>query len=180
MTDKTTDRPYRPLVYVASPLSGDVEANNERTRSFCRFVVEQGCIPLAPQLMYPQFMNDEDQAAQVRKICENYLAGMSFIASAADVGLTMSHCGVKRMIQNPRYIGDSFYPAIITEETARKLEDERKRREKILGRDKLKKTEIPAVTIQTSFHIPIVEMKYKDPIKQAEYAYSQIRSEVSD
>lgn len=62
MTDKTTDRPYRPLVYVASPLSGDVETNNERTRSFCRFVVEQGCIPLAPQLMYPQFMNDEDQA----------------------------------------------------------------------------------------------------------------------
>ena len=62
MTDKTTDRPYRPLVYVASPLSGDVEANNERTRSFCRFVVEQGCIPRAPQLMYPQFMNDEDQA----------------------------------------------------------------------------------------------------------------------
>ena len=59
---------------------------------------------------------------------------MSFIASAADVGLTMSHCGVKRMIQNPRYIGDSFYPAIITSETARKLEDERKRREKVLGR----------------------------------------------
>lgn len=84
------------------------------------------------------------------------------------------------MIQNPRYRGDSFYPAIITEETARKLEEERKRREKVLGRDKLKQPEIPVATVQASFQIPLVEMKYKDPIKQADYAYSQIQSEVSN
>jgi len=61
MTDiKSKYRPYRPLVYICSPLSGDVEGNTERTRKFCRFALEKGQIPLAPQLMFPQFMDDSD------------------------------------------------------------------------------------------------------------------------
>lgn len=59
MSDKIKDRTYRPLVYICSPLSGDVEANTERARAFCRFALEQGQIPLAPHLLFPQFMNDD-------------------------------------------------------------------------------------------------------------------------
>lgn len=62
MSDKTKDRTYRPLVYICSPLSGDVEANTERARAFCRYALEQGQIPLAPRLLFPQFMNDDDPA----------------------------------------------------------------------------------------------------------------------
>ena len=51
-------RGYRPLVYVCSPLSGDVERNTEKARRYCRFAVESGCIPLAPHLYFPQFMSD--------------------------------------------------------------------------------------------------------------------------
>lgn len=121
---------------------------------------------------------DEEAAAAVRKICENYLNGMSFIAAAADVGLTMSHCGVKRMIQNKRYLGDSFYPAIITDETAQRIEEERLRREKALGRDKRECKKVKKATVYEEFSMPRVPEKYKDPIKQAEFAYSLIRSEV--
>jgi len=53
-------RAYKPLVYVASPFAGDTERNTERARGFCRFVVSKGCIPLAPHLHYPQFMDDGD------------------------------------------------------------------------------------------------------------------------
>lgn len=59
MSDKIKDRTYRPLVYICSPLSGDVEANTERAKAFCRFALEQGQIPLAPHLLFPQFMNDD-------------------------------------------------------------------------------------------------------------------------
>lgn len=59
MSDKTKDRTYRPLVYICSPLSGDVEANTEKARAFCRYALEQGQIPLAPHLLFPQFMNDD-------------------------------------------------------------------------------------------------------------------------
>lgn len=51
-------RAYRPLAYVCSPLSGDMERNAENTRRYCRFAVDSGCIPLAPHLYFPQFMDD--------------------------------------------------------------------------------------------------------------------------
>ncbi len=52
------ERVYRPLVYICSPFSGDVVYNTERTREFCRFALDSGQIPLAPHLMFPQFMED--------------------------------------------------------------------------------------------------------------------------
>lgn len=55
-------RTYRPLVYVCSPLSGDIAANQENARRYCRFAVNSGCIPLAPHLYFPQFMDDDDGA----------------------------------------------------------------------------------------------------------------------
>lgn len=54
-------RKYRPLVYICSPYSGDVEANVKRARRFSRFAVEQGAIPLAPHLLLPQFMEEETE-----------------------------------------------------------------------------------------------------------------------
>ena len=59
---KNQDRKYRPLVYVASAFSGEVTTNTEKAKQYCRFAMEQGQIPLAPHLMFPQFMNDDDPA----------------------------------------------------------------------------------------------------------------------
>ena len=59
---KNQDRKYRPLVYVASAYSGNVTTNTEKAKQYCRFAMEQGQIPLAPHLMFPQFMNDDDPA----------------------------------------------------------------------------------------------------------------------
>lgn len=50
---------YRPLAYICSPYSSDVEANTEKARRYSRFAVDRGFIPLAPHLLYPQFLNDE-------------------------------------------------------------------------------------------------------------------------
>ena len=47
---------YRPLVYVCSPYSGDVEKNTARARSFCWCAVVKRAIPVAPHLLFPQFM----------------------------------------------------------------------------------------------------------------------------
>ena len=49
---------YRPVVYVCSPLTGDVERNTANAKRYCRFAVEMGCIPIAPHLYFPQFMDD--------------------------------------------------------------------------------------------------------------------------
>lgn len=51
---------YRPLVYICSPYSGDIEVNVELARQFCGFAVGAGKIPFAPHLLFPQFMDDAD------------------------------------------------------------------------------------------------------------------------
>lgn len=51
---------YRPLVYIASPFSGDVNTNIIRAQRYCRFAVKEGYIPLAPHLHFPQFLDDEN------------------------------------------------------------------------------------------------------------------------
>ena len=53
---------FRPIVYICSPYSGDVEGNTSNARRYCRFAVDRGCIPIAPHLLFPQFMNDADEA----------------------------------------------------------------------------------------------------------------------
>ena len=56
-----SEKPYLPLVYIASSFAGDTERNTERAQGYCRFAVSKGCIPLAPHLHYPQFMDDSDR-----------------------------------------------------------------------------------------------------------------------
>ncbi len=51
-------KPYRPLVFVCSPLAGDVARNLENARRYSRFAALQGMIPLTPHLLYPQFLDD--------------------------------------------------------------------------------------------------------------------------
>ena len=49
---------WRPLVYICSPYSEDVEANVEIARRFCRVALQRRTIPIAPHLLFPQFMDD--------------------------------------------------------------------------------------------------------------------------
>ena len=57
--EKAKHRPYRPLVYICSPFAGDIASNTQKARRFCRFALEQGVIPIAPHLLFPQFMDEQ-------------------------------------------------------------------------------------------------------------------------
>ena len=52
---------YRPLVYICSPYSGDMEKNVAKARAFSRFAVLKRAIPIAPHLLFPQFMSEEKE-----------------------------------------------------------------------------------------------------------------------
>jgi len=51
-------RIFRPLVYVCSPYAGDTVRNILAAQKYCRFAVERNAIPIAPHLLYPQFLDD--------------------------------------------------------------------------------------------------------------------------
>lgn len=53
-------RAFRPIVYICSPYSGDVEKNVEAAQKYSRFAVDTGYIPIAPHLLFPQFLNGSD------------------------------------------------------------------------------------------------------------------------
>lgn len=119
----------------------------------------------------------EEEVAQIRKLYEGYLNGLSLVAAAAEAGLTLKHTSVKCIMQNPHLLGDDFYPSIINQETYDAFEAERKRREKALGRDKRAKRPIEARPAPTSFRMREALSVDDDPYRQAEYIYSLIESE---
>ena len=53
-------RAFRPIVYICSPFAGDIDANVKAARAYSHFAVEAGYIPIAPHLLFPQFLNDAD------------------------------------------------------------------------------------------------------------------------
>lgn len=53
-------RAFRPIVYICSPYAGEIEKNVAAARKYSRFAVDSGFIPIAPHLLFPQFLNDGD------------------------------------------------------------------------------------------------------------------------
>lgn len=73
--DKAADKKaaYLPLVYVCSPYAGDVENNVINAKRYSRFTVENHAIPVTPHLLYPQFMDDDDESEREMAMHFNYV-----------------------------------------------------------------------------------------------------------
>ena len=52
---------FRPIVFICSPFAGDVDRNIQKAQGYSRFAVSRNCIPFAPHLLFPQFMDDDDK-----------------------------------------------------------------------------------------------------------------------
>ena len=55
-------RAFRPIIYICSPYAGETESNIKAAQKYSRFAVNKGYIPIAPHLLFPQFLNDTDPA----------------------------------------------------------------------------------------------------------------------
>jgi hypothetical protein len=53
-------RAFRPIVYICSPYAGDTESNIKAAQKYSHFAVNKGYIPIAPHLLFPQFLNDSN------------------------------------------------------------------------------------------------------------------------
>lgn len=94
---------YKPLVYVCSPYSGDVDQNVKNARAFCRFSLEQNCIPLAPHLLFPQFMDDDNPVERDMAMFMNYVL-LGKCSELWVFGHTVSK-GMRQEIQKARQYG---------------------------------------------------------------------------
>ncbi len=46
------------LVFICSPYRGDIEANVNKAKRYCRFAYTEGCVPYASHLLNPQFLDE--------------------------------------------------------------------------------------------------------------------------
>ena len=62
-------REFMPLVYICSRYAPDeehsVEDNIADAIRYSKFAIEQGCIPLASHLLYPQILSDEGEGRRL-------------------------------------------------------------------------------------------------------------------
>jgi hypothetical protein len=119
---------------------------------------------------------DEQAAVQIKTLFQSYLTGDSLATAAKKAAIKSFHAGVGRMLQNKRYLGDEYYPAIIDPDTFAAAEAERIRRAEKLGR--IREPEIKKeVVYPSAFRIIEGTERFDDPFQQAEFAYSLIESE---
>ena len=50
---------FMPVVYICSPYRGDTEGNMTKAQRYSRYAVDKGYIPIAPHLLFPQFVSEE-------------------------------------------------------------------------------------------------------------------------
>lgn len=134
-------------------------------------------IPYGYMIVEGKAVVDQMEASKLKELFNAYLSGLSLMDAAEKAGIKRYHATIARMLTNKRYLGDEYYPKIIDRDTFYKVEDEKIRRAKMLGRiwdDKPKEE----VNKSFRFSMPTPDELYDDPFKQADYAYSLIESEV--
>ena len=92
-------------IYVASKYAGDIAANVENAVWCCRYVIEQGFMPVASHLLYPQILNDN--LPRERELGLKF--GLALLATCDEVWVFTAggeiSSGMEREIEAARRLG---------------------------------------------------------------------------
>lgn len=109
------ERTFRPLVYICSPYAGDVAKNVKRAIEFSRFAVDKGQIPIAPHLLFPQFMS-EDNERELILFMDLILMGKCqevwVLGDTITEGMSLEIEKARKRRQTVRYFNDDFVEVI--------------------------------------------------------------------
>ena len=71
----------RKKVFICSPFRGDVTKNGIKAAGYCRKAYEEGYLPFAPHLFFPQFLNEGSLVERADGIA----MGMTFLKECDEV-----------------------------------------------------------------------------------------------
>lgn len=137
-----------------------------------------GHIPYGYRIENGTAVIDKTAAEQVQRMFADYLNGVSLTKAAENAGIKANHGSVKLMLHNRRYLGDGFYPQIISEELFNSVAAECENRAERLGRNGCIRKERSA-NVPVEFSFGNVSDYFDDPVQQAEYMYGLIKTEVT-
>src|SRR3989442_5436032 len=61
-------------VFICHPYSGDRDQNAKQVSALARRLVFEGCLPLAPQLLLPQFLDEATERDLALRLCLGMVA----------------------------------------------------------------------------------------------------------
>lgn len=102
---------YRPLVYICSPYAGDIEKNTCKARAFSRFAVEKNCIPIAPHLLCPQYLDEKTERRLGLKMAIVFMGKCEQVWVFGDViseGMEQEIAKARKQRKKIRYFSDDL------------------------------------------------------------------------
>ncbi len=106
----------RKIVFICSPLKGNIKSNTAKARDYCRFALKEGYLPIAVHLLFPQFMDDHNRDDRELAIS----MGLQVLAKCNAIWVFGSYIseGMKREIAEANRLG------IIIRQFNKKMEEE--------------------------------------------------------
>ena len=94
---------FHRTAYIASPYAGDTEKNITNARKYSKLAVCNGYIPIAPHLLFPQFLNDNN--SNEREL--GLVFALALLAKADELWVFGKHRseGMKREIEHAEKLG---------------------------------------------------------------------------
>ena len=108
---KKEEKKFRPIVYICSPYSGDIEGNTLKARKYSRFAVDQGALPIAPHLLLPQYMDEKterDLAMQMDMILLAHCLELWVFGSFISKGMEAEIARAKQRRMTIRYFTEEL------------------------------------------------------------------------
>ena len=113
------------------------------------------------------------EADRIHLLYNAFLQGLSIDAAGKKAGIPLSRSAVGKILSNPVYLGDDYYPQVIEESLYRKVQLERSGRSNSSARGS---SAPPAMQFQTSFRLVNLPEKEGNAVIDAQNLYASIES----
>ena len=114
-----------------------------------------------------------EEADRIRSLYNAFMQGLSIEASGKKAGIPLSRSAVGKVLSNPVYLGDGYYPQMVEESLYRKVQIERASRSNSSVRIS---SAPPAMQFQTSFRLVNPPEKEGNAVIDAQNLYDSIES----
>ena len=114
-----------------------------------------------------------EEADRIRSLYTTFLQGLSIDAAGKKTGIPLSRSAVGKILSNPVYLGDGYYPQVVEESLYRKVQIERTGRSNS-SLSARKSSVSPVIQFQTSFRLKNPPEKGGDAVTDAQNLYESI------
>ena len=116
-----------------------------------------------------------EEADRIRSLYSIFLQGLSIDSAGKKAGIPLSRSAVGKVLRNPVYLGDDYYPRIVDDSLYRKVQIERASRSSI-NNSEHRSAASPVMQFHTSFRVKDPPEKKGNAVTDAQNLYDSIEA----